>query len=268
MNIYALLPRLFAIAHYLAVTTYASDVILFPSNGAKDVNIDTHLVLSFQSSPEIGSSGNVTVKDVESGKVMDTLDLSIPSSPSPYGNGSTKADYTDKTTYQTNIVGGMDFYFFPIIIRENVATIYLHNNRLEYNRTYSVTIDTGVLQFDDNAFDGIASGSWTFSTKTEGPARNASEVTVSADGSADFNTLQGALDWAPSNSPTHTTIHIRDGNYEELVYFQYKSNIIIRGESRNKTLIGYPNNSAFNPPNRQGPSRRPAFSSKASQTYN
>jgi hypothetical protein len=85
-------------------------------------------------------------------------------------------------------------------------------------------------------------------------------VVVAADGSADFNTVQGAIDWAPAQSPKRITIFIKNGYYEELVYFQYKSNLMLRGENRNSTIVGYPNNSAFNPPNRQGPSRRPAFS--------
>ncbi|KAF1842845.1 carbohydrate esterase family 8 protein [Cucurbitaria berberidis CBS 394.84] len=263
MRTLALIAGLVSLAHCTKRNTLISGVDLFPANGAKDVNPDTHLVLTFPSSPVIGSSGNVTVYDLEDGRLVDTLDLSIPSSPSPYGNGSTKANYSDSTTYQSNIIGGIDFYFYPIIVRDNVATIYLHNNRLDYNRTYSVTIGPAVLKSSDYSFNGIThNSSWTFTTKSRGPAPGVKEVTVAADGSADFNTVQGAIDWAPSNSLAKTTIHIKEGNYEELVYFQYKSNLVIRGQSRNKTIVGYPNNSAFNPPNRQGPSRRSAFSFK------
>ena len=263
MRVLVLLAGLLPLAVCTKRDYPTSNVGLFPSNGAKDVNPDTHLVLTFPSSPVIGSSGNVTVYDAENNKVIDTLNLAIPSSPSPYGNGSTKANYSDTTTYQSNLVGGMDFYFYPIIVRDNVATIYLHNNRLDYNRTYTVTIDPEVLTSSDNSFKGFTlSSPWTFTTKAQGPSQGSNEVTVSADGSADFNTVQGAIDWAPSNSQAQTTIHIKEGNYEEIVYFQYKSNLVIRGESRNKTIVGYPNNSAFNPPNRQGPSRRPAFSFK------
>jgi hypothetical protein len=242
------------------VNRRAADLQILPENGAKDVNIDTHLILTFPSTPTIGTSGNITVYDVTNGHVVDALDLSVPSSPSPFGNGSTKANYTDETTYQTNIVGGVDFYFFPIIVRDNVATIYLHNNRLEYNKTYGVMLDSEILTLSGGQFH--APDSWSFKTKANGPGTDAKEVTVAADGSADFSTVQGAIDWAPANPPTQTVIRIKEGFYEELVYFQYKSNLVIRGETRNKTIVGYPNNSAFNPPNRQGPSRRPAFSFK------
>ncbi|KAF1970625.1 pectin lyase-like protein [Bimuria novae-zelandiae CBS 107.79] len=247
--------------------THATDVQLFPRNGETDVNPDTQLRLTFPSPPSIGTSGLIRVYDVSSDDLVDSLNLSIPISPSPYGNGSTKANYTDKTKYQTNIIGGMDFYFFPIIVRNNTATIYLHNNRLEYNKTYSIAIDPKVLALSDSntTFTSFSlnTSSWTFTTKPSGPASDTTTVTVSSDGKADFTTLQGALDWAPSNPSTRTTILVHPGTYEELVFFQYKSNLLIRSTSTSTepgVKIGYPNNSAFNPPNRPGPSRRPAFS--------
>ncbi|KUJ13817.1 pectinesterase [Mollisia scopiformis] len=235
-----------------------NEIQLFPKNGQQNVNPDTHLVLTFPSPPTIGNNGTIRVYDTSNNKLIDMLDLSIPSSPSPYGNGSTKANYSDTTTYQTNIIGGMDFYFHPIIVRDNAATVYLHNNQLDYGQTYSVETDSEVFKLADGSYS--TTNSWTFSTKSQGPSPDAPEVIVAADGSADFNTVQGAIDWAPSNPTQRITILVKDGNYEELVYWQYKTNLTIRGESRNKTIVGYPNNSAFNPPNRQGPSRRPAFS--------
>ncbi|KAK1761616.1 pectin lyase fold/virulence factor [Phialemonium atrogriseum] len=233
-------------------------VLISPANGAKNVNPDTHLVLEFSSPPAIGDSGMIRIYDAADQKLVDQLDLSVPFSPSPYGNGSTKAPTGDKTVYQTNIIGGMDFYFFPIIVRENTATVYLHNNKLAYGRTYIVKMDATVLKPDEGTFDGFCS--WVFSTKDQGPKPGTTEVVVAADGSGDFNTVQGAIDWAPANPTKRTNILIKDGNYEELVYFRYKTNLTIRGQSRNKTIVGYPNNSAFNPPGREGPSRRPAFS--------
>jgi hypothetical protein len=55
------------------------------------------------------------------------------------------------------------------------------------------------------------------------------------------------------------TIFIKNGTYEEIVFFQKKSNITFQGEDREKVQVGYANNSAFNPP-MPGPSRRCAFS--------
>ncbi|KAI2632925.1 pectinesterase [Xylaria nigripes] len=238
-----------------------SDIQLYPSNGQHNVNPDAQLKITFSSPPTIGSFGKINVYDSKEKKLIDTLDLSMPFSPSPYGNGSTKANYTDTTKYQTNIIGGLDFYFYPIIVHNNTATIYLHNNQRTYGRTYLVEIEPSVLVPANGSFSGFTLDKpWEFSTKPHGPEVGTTTVVVAADGSGDFDTVQGAIDWAPANPTKRTSIYIKNGNYEELVFWQYKTNLTIRGQNRKKTIVGYPNNSAFNPPNRQGPSRRPAFS--------
>src|SRR5262249_50398738 len=86
----------------------------------------------------------------------------------------------------------------------------------------------------------------TFSTKKAPPKADARKVTVSADGKGDFSTVQGAIDWAPAKSAQRVTIAIRPGDYEEIVYLKDKDNLTIRGEDRETTVVGYPNNSAFN----------------------
>ena len=44
--------------------------------------------------------------------------------------------------YQLTIIGGFTdaFHFYPVIVRDSIATIYLHNNMLEYGHTYYVTM--------------------------------------------------------------------------------------------------------------------------------
>ncbi|KAF1814031.1 pectin lyase-like protein [Eremomyces bilateralis CBS 781.70] len=240
----------------------------FPPQGDFTVNPDTHLVLEFDSPPEIGNSGLIRIYDVFANKVVDTLNMSIPASPNPSGraptaDGSTTspppADPNDKNPYQVNIIGGLDFYFFPIIVRGNVATIYPHNNVLKYGRVYKVTVDPEVLKASKGTFDGFSDRSpWIFSTKLFPPSLESKRLTVSNDGRGDFNTVQGAVDFVPENYAQRVNIYVKDGNYEELIFIQNKRNLVIRGQSREKTIVGYPNNSAFNP-SRGGPSRRPAF---------
>jgi pectin methylesterase-like acyl-CoA thioesterase len=72
-------------------------------------------------------------------------------------------------------------------------------------------------------------------------------VVVAADGSGDFTTVQGAIDWVPDRSPRRVTVFIRNGNYEEIVYFRNKSNMTIQGEDRDKVVVFYANNEVFNP---------------------
>jgi pectin methylesterase-like acyl-CoA thioesterase len=72
-------------------------------------------------------------------------------------------------------------------------------------------------------------------------------VVVAADGTGDFTTVQGAIDFVRDRNPRRVTIFIRNGSYEEIVYFRNKSNITILGEDRDKVIVFYANNEVFNP---------------------
>jgi hypothetical protein len=233
----------------------------FPANGAQGVNPDTHLVLTFDRPPTIGTSGKITILDASDMSVVDTLDLGIPASPNPTGRSPTADGATrsppppapagpDTRDYQATEIGGAWFHFFPIIVRGSTATIYPHNNRLKYGHRYIVRVDGAVLKPADGSFAGFTD--WTFATKAAPPRPDAARVVVSADGRGDFSTVQGAIDFAPAKPAKPLTIFIRNGRYEEIVYLKGKSNLILRGQDRDKTVVGYANNSAFN-------RTRPAF---------
>jgi hypothetical protein len=275
-------------------------VAYFPANGARAVNPDTHLVITFASAPRLGSSGKIRIYDAADDRLVDTLDLAIPPGPTagpgalagrvpytpvPYeyrpGRRPTNADTVPGTpsgvavptppTYQLTIIGGFTdaFHFYPVIIRGKAATIYPHNNLLAYGRTYYVQIDPGVLTVADGRSTGVSGKrGWRFSTRPAGPPADSSRLVVSADGTGDFNTVQGAVDFAPDTSDRRVTIFIRNGEYEEIVYFRNKTNITFLGEDREKVRIFYANNEVFNPhpPNVATnewpgtfPSRRAAF---------
>ena len=248
----------------------------FPADRSTEVNPDTHLVLTFRSAPTLGKSGKIRIYDAATDKLVDTLDLSIPSGPTA-GAGGPAAPYTpvpyeyvagrrltNATTvpgtpsgvavptspnFQLTIIGGFTdaFHFYPVIIHENVATIYPHNNLLEYSKTYYVQIDDGVLTAADGNFTGISGRNWTFTTKRNPPAADATRLVVSGDGTGDFNTVQGAIDFVPDRNPRRVTIFIRNGTYEEVVYFRNKANLTLLGEDREKVVVQYANNEVFNP---------------------
>lgn len=244
---------------------------LFPENRSENVNPDCHLVLTFAQPPELGRAGMIRIYDASDNKLVDNLDLSISpgplvkdtarvkASPKPYEylsgnftNTNTKPGtpsglaLPNSDKYQLTIIGDFTdaFHFYPVIIHENVATIYLHNNLLQYNKTYYVTIDQEV--FIANDFQGIKTSSWTFSTKKEEPKKEQDYLVVSADGKHDFNTVQGAIDFIPYGDHKNITVFIKNGIYEELVYFRKKSKITFLGEDREKTIVTYTNCEAFN----------------------
>ena len=261
---------------YVPAADASGGRILFPGHKATNVNPDTLLKLIFKKTPMLGNSGCIRIYDAADDRLVDVLDLSIPPGPAkpipspdavytpvPYEyvsghftNVNTRAGTpsgealpeTDK--YQLTIIGGFTdgFHFHPVIIRGNTATIYPHNNLLEYNKTYYIEMDPGVLTLKDKSFHGISGkNTWRFSTKKVPPPEDADMVVVSAAGTGDFNTVQGAVDFIPDYYSERITIFIRNGIYEEIIYFRNKTNITFLGEERDGVIIQYENNEIFNP---------------------
>ncbi len=249
---------------------------MMPENGATGVNIDTHLTLIMSEDAVIGQKGYVSVYDKKSGRLVDRLDMSIPAGPTERQPKNPNAQYTpvpyiyksqhitnkntqagtpsgvnqwDKSRYQLDIIGGFSdgFHFYPIIAKGKTLTIYLHHNMLEYDHEYYVTIDKNVI----DGFKGIkGKKGWTFRTKEKAPESGQRLLTVSADGQGDFSSVQGAMDFIPDSVKSESEryrVFVKNGDYEELVYFRNKRFVTIEGESRDGVVIHYANNEVFNP---------------------
>src|SRR6185312_4508499 len=235
---------------FAANTASAQSLTLFPANRATHVNPDTHLVLTFAGAPTIGKSGQVRIYDAAGHKLVDTLDMSIPAGPDPSRRLTAPPATPPAPPRQLDA----SIPTSPTTTTPAVRTIPadLHNYQL-------VTIG-GIEDFHfypNSAFSGRKT--WSFTTKPAAPAATSTRVTVSADGTGDFSTVQGAIDFVPDTPSHRVIIFVRNGNYEEIVFFRNKADITIEGEDRDKVQIGYGNNSGFNPP-MPGPSRRCAFS--------
>ena len=264
---------------FLMLSAAASGQTLFPANDAQNVNPDLQLKITFNQPPTIGKAGQVRVYDAADGRLVDTLDLSIPPGPTEratgaalsapyllapynYGRQSTPTNANTKPgtpsagaeptsdKYQLTIIGGFTdgFHFYPVIVNGNTATIQLHHNLLRYHRSYYVLIDVGVLTVPDGSFKGITNKqSWRFTTKAKGPRPGVETIIVSADGKGDFNTVQGAIDFVLDHAKRRITIVVRKGVYQEIVYFRNKDNVTFVGEDRDRTVVRYANNEVFNP---------------------
>ncbi|MBN1950788.1 MAG: carbohydrate esterase [Bacteroidales bacterium] len=249
--------------------------VFYPANLAKDISPDTHLKITFTSKPVIGDTGLIRVFDSENDSLVDILDMSIPAGPTEY-NANPEAIYTPvpytyesanitnantkpgtpsgeglptADTFQLTIIGGFSdaFHFYPVIVHENTAVIYLHHNLLEYDKSYYVMMDSTVVRPSEGRFAGIyKKGEWQFSTRQQPPDLSCKYLVVDDKGTGDFNTLQGAIDFIPDYHKDTLTIFIRNGVYEELIYFRNKTNIIIQGEDREKVVVQYANNEPFN----------------------
>lgn len=248
---------------------------VWPAPGA-EVSPDTRLTICFPSAPTVGNSGVIRIFDAATDVQVDSLDLSIPAGPtekttlakSPYTlepynyytprmTNATVSPGTpsgtaarDTSRYQLTVIGGFTdgFHFHPVMLSGDTAEIYPHHNLLEYGREYYVTVPASAFTLARGKFKGInRKDGWRFRTRESAPAPERREITVARDGSGDFLTVQGALDHVPDFSAEPWRIFIRNGNYEELVYFRNKTNLTIEGESREGVYVHYPNNEVFNP---------------------
>jgi pectin methylesterase-like acyl-CoA thioesterase len=200
---------------------------LFPAADAIHVCPDTPLRIDFAEPPTLSGLGKIQVFDAAANKLVETIDTG--------------------SRVGTRTIGGLgNFHYYPVIITGNEAAIYLQNT-LSYNKSYYITIEPGVFKNDAGSFGGMsATTDWRFTTKPAPPAIGNSRLVVAADGSGDFCTVQGALDFIPAGNNKPTTLFIRKGIYTELIYFADKNSLTFLGEDRKQTIIQYANNDRFN----------------------
>jgi pectin methylesterase-like acyl-CoA thioesterase len=196
---------------------------MFPAAGAKDVCADTQLKLTFTGTPVIGK-GKIEILDAADNSTVATID---PAAPPP-----------------VKTIGGLPNYsYYPVLIDGNQATLTLPA-ALAYNNTYYVKIDAGA--FGDSFAAMSDPNAWRFTTKQSPPESGKARLTVAADGSGDFATVQGALDFIPDGNDTPVTVFIKTGTYNEIICFTNRNSVTLLGEDRKKTIIAYPNNDRFN----------------------
>jgi pectate lyase/pectin methylesterase-like acyl-CoA thioesterase len=227
-----------------ATLTVLSPTLTFssftPATSAAGLFPDTSLAITFGSAPTIGTTGTLRIYDAATDTAVDTIDLAA-------GTVGAGVSYLANTPHMTKTVGGQTFRYYPVTVSGNTATIYPRNGALTYGKTYYVRIDPGFFRDATGVNAGIAdSTTWRFSTKASGPAGGTTALTVAADGSGDFLTIQGAIDFVPANNTTPTTIRIKNGTYRELVHFAGKHALTFVGETVDGVVLVYPNNNNLN----------------------
>ena len=236
-----------------------------PAANETGVPSDTRLSLSFDAAPTIGTSGKINVYRVSDDVLVDSIDLSTaPSS-------TDTQTVLPRTNLEIDALGlgampdGATFaryvWYRPVSIKGSSAVVKLHNNKLDFGTSYYVTMDASVLSgtIKGAAFAGISKADgWKFTTR----AAPASFTTVSVDDSgttADFRTLQGALNWIMKNCSTNSpavngcntvatpkTITLGNGSYPELNILRKVANLTITGESREGVVVGDVNFESLN----------------------
>ncbi len=138
--------------------------------------------------------------------------------------------------------------YHPVLVSGSTAIVTLHQP-LDYGQSYTVSISPGALaDAEGKPFAGVSeAASWRFSTRTAAPPSGTTRLTVAADGTGDFSSVQGAIDFVPEHSTERVFIKVRAGTYHEIVYVRASKPLIsIYGEDRDRTVIQYANNNNFN----------------------
>ncbi len=229
---------------------------MLPANNATGVPIDTLLRIGFDAPPTLGTSGIIAIHLASNGAIVDSINVA--DTYAIYSGGSLTS--ASLNTSRVNIIGNVAgagvsqvrvVNYVPIFVDGNTVTIVPHNNKLAYNTAYYVTIDNGLIAGTISAttFTGIAAPTgWTFTTKAVAPTT----LNVAADNSADFATVQGAIDsFAPGS--TARTINIAPGVYQEMLFLRSKNNVTFKGTNNGlDAVIQYDNSDPFNPGVGQG----------------
>lgn len=217
----------------------------FPAASSTNVNPDTPLVLRFASAPRLGATGKITIRNSADDSVLETIDI---------GALQTVSSNVATYRYQSKTVGGTTggtYNYMPVVIVGHEARISLKSGSvLAYDTGYYVTIEAGaILDSTGASLPPIADAlTWSFTTKASAPDAIPirTTFTVAADGTGDFSTLQGAIDFIPVGNTTPVRIDVKTGLYDEVVNTGNRHNLTIVGEGSSATVIQYHNNSVLN----------------------
>ena len=213
-----------------------------PAAVATAVNIDTRLTITFDAAPAIAAAGTVQIVRKSDDAVIDTIRV---------GREIDTIGFPGQDRVRIVNVDRL------ISASGSTVTIVPHHAKLAYNTAYYVNIANGVftgVALNGTSFTGIGkAGNWSFTTKAS-PSTTATTLSVDDNGSADFRTVQGAIDHVSKNvaKATAVTINVRNGTYSELLFIRGKNNVSIVGESKNGVVIQYRNYEGLNTGSGQG----------------
>ena len=214
-----------------------------PEPSVKTVCVDAPLVVEVGSGASLGNSGLIQVFKSD-GTLVDKIDLADMAKMTVLEDGTMvpKEQMNQETVFHTfqdalHSTRYRPVHYTPVRLAGGKLEIKLHNEALAFGGSYYVTVDASV------AGKAVGKDDMPFTTK---PKPSGNTLKVSADGSADFCTLQGALSYASTlGKDTAVTIEVSGGTYRELLYLRDKNNLTIKGTGRDKTVIAYPNNESY-----------------------
>ncbi len=222
--------------------------------------VDTYLSLTFDSTPTLGTTGQISIYSAD-GTLVDYILMA--------DVAADKEKLTEETTIYNTAMDALYastesskryriVHYDPVTVSGNTVTILPHFGVLDFDTDYYVTIDASAITAD--GFSGVTEGDWSFTTKSA-PSSYTS-LTVGKNNTEDFCTLQRALNYCcNAGKTTAVTITVADGTYEELIYMRAKENVTIIGNSLSGTIIQHSNSETIANGSGSGTTTKPTVGS-------
>ena len=210
--------------------------------------VDAPLVVEVGSGATLGTSGLIQVFRAD-GTQVDKIDMADMAKVKVLEDGTmvpAQKYAGGMHTFMDKLHSGdatRTVHYTPVRLKDGKLYIKLHSDVLEFGESYYLTVDESV------AGKAVEKDDMPFTTKLPYFTKIAPPITslqVKPDGSGDFCTVQGALSFASTlGKETEVTIEVGEGTFNELLFLQGKDNVTLRGESREKTVIAYPNSELY-----------------------
>lgn len=215
---------------------------LYPGIGALSVYTDGALSITFDSPPKIlDTTGTILIKNYNNGATVDTIKLVDDTSMISERNA--KLNVGSQRVW----IEGNTLYFTP------------HEGVLAYNTNYYVVIPNQVFAgtINKQPFTGLSPEktnwrrNWNFTTKAA-PVITGKTITVNGKQitSANFRTVQAALNYVKDKEVDGAVIEIAPGTYRELLNFRKDLDVTLKGMGKaaygSDVVIEYKNGERVN----------------------
>ena len=189
----------------------------FPADGAADAYADTDLIIAFDSAPTVSDSAVVTIKSGDT--VVDTINAVDETLVSGNGNGT---------------IGEIGVRKQLMRVVDNYLIIKTHNDSSAYGLLSDSTLYTVSVSGVSGAINkaSVSEVSWSFTTKSA-PSIFGSEISAGHNGTEDFYSVQGALNYVRKNSSAGDSykINVSEGCYYERLFYNGSADITISGDA-------------------------------------
>ncbi len=199
----------------------AADV--YPTAGTTDVYEDSRLVITFDSVPVL-NEGEIGIYAADGTTEVDRIRIGAETDTVRDGTAAGSNTFTLKN--------------FMVQVDGNSVHIVPHSGVLEPGTEYVVGVADGVITgtLNGNPFTGFdpAQKRWSFTTRAAYTPTNAGALKVGASDSADYRTVQAALQVASDGA----VVSLEAGTYREIVYYRGGKNVTIEGPAGNDKGFG------------------------------